>query len=56
MFYVAFDLGLGVGSWLYGLALQLGGVQGMYVSAAIVAAAALPFACKLGSRGAAAYA
>jgi predicted MFS family arabinose efflux permease len=40
-FYVAFDLGIGLGSWLLGFALQLGGVAGLYWTAAGLAGAAL---------------
>lgn len=41
-FYVAFDLGIGVGSWLFGIALQLAGLAGLYWTAAACAAAVLP--------------
>lgn len=41
-FYVGFDLGIGVGSWLFGLALQHIGVAGLYGLAATLALAAAP--------------
>jgi predicted MFS family arabinose efflux permease len=40
-FYVGFDLGIGVGSWLLGAALQLGGVAGLYAAGALAALGAL---------------
>jgi predicted MFS family arabinose efflux permease len=40
-FYVAFDLGIGVGSWILGLALQLSGVAGLYWTAAGLAGVAM---------------
>jgi predicted MFS family arabinose efflux permease len=43
-FYVGFDLGIGLGSWLFGLALQQAGVAGLYGLAAAIALAALPLA------------
>jgi predicted MFS family arabinose efflux permease len=43
-FYVAFDLGIGVGSWLFGIALQLAGLPGLYWTAAALVAAVLPLA------------
>jgi predicted MFS family arabinose efflux permease len=49
-FYVAFDLGIGVGSWVFGIVLQLAGVAGLYWFAAILAAAALPLAPRLATR------
>jgi predicted MFS family arabinose efflux permease len=49
-FYVAFDLGIGLGSWLFGLALQLAGLAGLYWTAAALAAAVVPLAPLL-SRG-----
>jgi predicted MFS family arabinose efflux permease len=51
-FYVAFDLGIGLGSWLFGLMLQLGGLPGLYWSAAALAVCVLPLAGAL-NRGAA---
>lgn len=35
-FYVGFDLGLGVGSWILGVALQLAGITGLFLCAALV--------------------
>lgn len=35
-FYVGFDLGLGVGSWILGIALQFAGVTGLFLCAALV--------------------
>ncbi|HEY2596623.1 MAG TPA: MFS transporter [Chloroflexota bacterium] len=49
-FYIAFDLGIGVGSWVFGIVLQLAGVAGLYWMAAALAAAALPLAPRLASR------
>jgi L-amino acid N-acyltransferase len=49
-FYVAFDLGIGLGSWLFGVALQLAGLPGLYWTAAALALAALPFASLLSTR------
>lgn len=43
-FYVGFDLGIGLGSWLFGLALQAAGVAGLYGLAAGITLAAVPFA------------
>jgi len=41
-FYVAFDLGIGLGSWLFGLMLQLAGLPGLYWTACLLALAVLP--------------
>jgi predicted MFS family arabinose efflux permease len=41
-FYLAFDLGIGAGSWLFGAALELAGLSGLYWTAAALAAAVLP--------------
>lgn len=41
-FYIAFDLGIGLGSWLFGLMLQEAGLPGLYASAALLALAVLP--------------
>lgn len=41
-FYVGFDLGLGLGSWLYGAVLQAAGVGGLYAVAAALVLTALP--------------
>jgi predicted MFS family arabinose efflux permease len=49
-FYVAFDLGIGLGSWLLGLALQLGGVAGLYWTAAGLAGVVLAVAPTLRAR------
>jgi predicted MFS family arabinose efflux permease len=49
-FYIAFDLGIGVGSWLFGIMLQVAGVSGMYWLAAASAVVALPLALRLASR------
>jgi predicted MFS family arabinose efflux permease len=43
-FYVAFDLGIGLGIWVFGVALQLAGLPGLYWTAAAFAAAVLPLA------------
>ncbi|NJN16770.1 MAG: MFS transporter [Oscillochloris sp.] len=36
IFYIGFDLGLGAGGWLLGLALQLGGLTALYLCALVV--------------------
>jgi predicted MFS family arabinose efflux permease len=41
-FYVAFDLGIGLGSWLFGLMLQVAGLPGLYWTACALALAVLP--------------
>lgn len=41
-FYVGFDLGIGLGSWLLGMAMQIGGVTGLYAGAAAFALCVLP--------------
>jgi predicted MFS family arabinose efflux permease len=41
-FYIGFDLGLGLGSWIYGAALQYAGVGGLYGAAAALVLTALP--------------
>ena len=46
-FYVAFDLGLGLGSWIFGLALQWAGLAGLYATAAALVIAVLPLAPRL---------
>ena len=49
-FYIAFDSGIGVGSWIFGIVLQFAGVMGLYWVAAAIAAAALPLAPRVRSR------
>ncbi|MBV8714234.1 MAG: MFS transporter [Chloroflexi bacterium] len=49
-FYVAFDLGIGLGSWLLGAMLQWAGVPGLYWSAAVLASGALLLAPRLRER------
>jgi predicted MFS family arabinose efflux permease len=51
-FYVGFDLGIGGGSWLLGLALEIAGLSGLYWTAAALAAAVVPLAWLLPSDGA----
>lgn len=46
-FYVAFDLGIGLGSWLFGVMLQVAGLPGLYGAAAALALAVLPLTQKL---------
>lgn len=41
-FYLGFDLGIGLGSWLVGAALQLAGLTGLYGAAALLVALSLP--------------
>ncbi|HEY3111626.1 MAG TPA: MFS transporter, partial [Chloroflexota bacterium] len=43
-FYVGFDLGIGVGSWLLGFALEVAGLSGLYWTAAALAVAVVPLA------------
>src|ERR1051326_6826624 len=43
-FYVAFDLGIGLGSWLFGVMLQLAGLAGLYTTASVLALSVLPLA------------
>jgi predicted MFS family arabinose efflux permease len=50
-FYVAFDLGIGLGSWLFGAALQLAGLPGLYWTAAALAGAVLPLTPLLAKGG-----
>lgn len=40
-FYIAFDVGIGFGSWLLGAVLQQTGIGGMYVAAAIISGLAV---------------
>jgi len=47
-FYVAFDLGIGLGSWLLGVALQVAGLPGLYWTAAALAVAVVPLGSRLG--------
>lgn len=42
VFYVGFDLGIGIGSWILGLTLERAGVAGLYAAAAIAAISVLP--------------
>jgi predicted MFS family arabinose efflux permease len=41
-FYLAFDLGIGAGSWLLGFALQLDGLGGLYWCACALVLVTLP--------------
>ena len=45
-FYVAFDVGIGLGSWLFGLMLQVAGIPGLYWTACLLALAVLPLAAR----------
>jgi predicted MFS family arabinose efflux permease len=47
-FYVGFDLGIGLGSWVLGFALQVGGLGALYALAALLTLATLPLAPVLG--------
>jgi predicted MFS family arabinose efflux permease len=49
-FYVAFDLGIGLGSWLFGFMLQWAGLPGLYWSAALLSSGVLPLAARLGRK------
>lgn len=50
-FYIGFDLGLGLGSWALGAALELGGLTGLYLSAALAALVALALVPALARQG-----
>jgi predicted MFS family arabinose efflux permease len=41
-FYLGFDLGIGLGSWLFGVLLQVAGISGLYAGAALLALLVLP--------------
>jgi predicted MFS family arabinose efflux permease len=41
-FYVGFDLGIGLGSWLFGLVLDLSGLTALYVTAAAIIVLTVP--------------
>jgi predicted MFS family arabinose efflux permease len=43
-FYLGFDLGIGAGSILFGVMLQLGGLRGLFGAAALLSLAAVPLA------------
>lgn len=49
-FYIGFDLGIGLGSWLFGAMLQLGGLTALYSVAAAIVLVPLAFLTAL-SRG-----
>jgi predicted MFS family arabinose efflux permease len=40
--YVGMDLGIGLGSWLFGVALQIGGLAGLYGTATLLVLLSLP--------------
>jgi predicted MFS family arabinose efflux permease len=46
-FYLGFDLGIGLGSVLFGLALQFGGLAGLYGAAALLTLVVVPLAQRL---------
>jgi predicted MFS family arabinose efflux permease len=48
-FYVGFDLGIGAGSWLFGVVLELAGVGALYWVAAGLVALAIPFTRQVAS-------
>ncbi|NJM07070.1 MFS transporter [Candidatus Gracilibacteria bacterium] len=41
-FYLGFDLGIGLGSWIFGVLLQFSGIVGLYIGAALLALLVLP--------------
>ena len=43
-FYLGFDLGIGLGSWLFGVVLQAGGLTWLYATAALLTLATAPLA------------
>jgi predicted MFS family arabinose efflux permease len=47
-FYIGFDLGIGLGSWLYGVLLQGTGIGGLYIGAALLVTLVLFLAPRLG--------
>jgi predicted MFS family arabinose efflux permease len=47
-FYVGFDLGIGLGSWLLGAALAAAGLPGLYAAGALAALAVLPLVPAIG--------
>ena len=49
-FYLAFDLGIGVGSWVLGLMLQLTGLPGLYWTSAALTATVVLLASRLNGR------
>jgi MFS family permease len=53
-FYFGFDLGIGGGAWLLGLALDLGGLEALYLTAALLTLATLVFIPALARQRAAA--
>lgn len=53
-FYFGFDLGIGGGAWLLGLALDLGGLEALYLTAALLTLATLLFIPALARQQAAA--
>lgn len=53
-FYFGFDLGIGGGAWLLGLALDLGGLEALYLTAALLTLATLFFIPALARQRAAA--
>lgn len=50
-FYVGFDLGIGLGSWILGILLQLAGLPGLYFTAAAAAILVLPLLPALADPG-----
>lgn len=46
-FYLGFDLGIGLGSILFGIVLELGGLRGLYSTAALLTMAVVPLALLL---------
>jgi predicted MFS family arabinose efflux permease len=46
-FYLGFDLGIGLGSLLFGVLLELGGTGGLYAAAALLTVLVLPLARRL---------
>ena len=50
-FYFGFDLGLGLGSWILGVVLELAGLAGLYAAGALFAALVLPLVPLLARQG-----
>lgn len=46
-FYIGFDLGIGLGSWLFGMLLQVAGLSGLYLGAALIVLLMLPLVAQL---------
>lgn len=50
-FYLGFDFGIGLGSWLLGFVLEIGGLTWLYAGAALSVLATVPLMPLLGDKG-----